>query len=930
MASFSDNPATIGFNPYIQQLPIQQMAEVGMQKQKQYDEGIQKIQSNIDNVAGLDVIRDVDKQYLQSKLNTLGSKLKTVAAGDFSNYQLTSSVGGMVTSIAKDHLIQNAVGSTSNYRKQSSIMEEARGKGELAPENEHDYNLKSNSYLNSDKPGELFNSKYTPFRDVSKKLFEIGKEVGLDEYTVQQLFQTDSQGNVLYDVDSKGNKLGPKFNPIMVEKHLKGRDMGKILSTFKNALTAADYNQLAITGKYVKRNLNEEGLSQEIISNYSKDITSTSGKIQSLKIDLDKENSKNNKNIDEINSLSEQIKFFENQQTSLQESRDRDIQAISKNPDGVRANLYTNNYLTSIARGLSTTTEETKNLINPMFTITMEQNKFNRDLQRDRISDQHWATEQRRADRKENREDYKLLEDINNRKLDLWLKYRIGTPPPGFKGVGGGINEPIRVEGNQMEIIGAANDDYSAGVETLNKINYDITLEFFKRINPKNTGENLSDYENRLKKGMYDISVSNKETIDPASGGVHTFTARFAGKQLEDWKKNPKDIPFEMRDLLSKQNELTKDLIVQKNRMSGLKQQAIKEAKEKGLDVEDYAQFEKNVKPTSITLKDGNAFSLSKQDVVDMTNLHPEVFNTFGKLTIDKQQEELMGQSRRRLELKYGADNLSKIETSMYGIVEAPSDNPFGGTHSFTTKVHPNIKAAGEFIQKSNYGKVAAIEAQLYIDKGFIKQPKSFPILRGDENKDDMNAKLSAIISKYNLKADEQQELLASIDKGRGKIIAVPGISNRQPIHYELSVTDEKGKTKSLSVDEGDFSYLTGNPAFANNATPKIIEQIEYAGTSSLDGTNNPKSTWWSMDDFKNLKGVDYTITADLVPDMGNPNNLWFKLYIHNKNKSIPPIPLTYDKSIPKFLPNGSLNQDVDRLPEGINASVIEQLLKKK
>ena len=45
------------------------------------------IQSNIDNIAGLDIVRGVDKAYLQSKLNQLGNNLMTVAAGDFSNFE---------------------------------------------------------------------------------------------------------------------------------------------------------------------------------------------------------------------------------------------------------------------------------------------------------------------------------------------------------------------------------------------------------------------------------------------------------------------------------------------------------------------------------------------------------------------------------------------------------------------------------------------------------------------------------------------------------------------------------------------------------------------------------------------------------------------------------------------------------------------------
>ena len=78
MASFTDQISQ--FNPYIQEIPIQEMVQVGMAKQAQYDQGVQKFQNYIDRISGLDVT-DKHKPYLQSKLNELGSRLKTVAAG---------------------------------------------------------------------------------------------------------------------------------------------------------------------------------------------------------------------------------------------------------------------------------------------------------------------------------------------------------------------------------------------------------------------------------------------------------------------------------------------------------------------------------------------------------------------------------------------------------------------------------------------------------------------------------------------------------------------------------------------------------------------------------------------------------------------------------------------------------------------------------
>ena len=120
MASYADKIPT--FNPYVAQLPVEAMVKVGMQKQQQYDEGLQKIQTTIDNVAGLDVANDVDKQYLQSKLDSLGNNLKTVAAGDFSNFQLVNSVNGMTKQISKDKNVINAVSSTAWLRSKCKYV----------------------------------------------------------------------------------------------------------------------------------------------------------------------------------------------------------------------------------------------------------------------------------------------------------------------------------------------------------------------------------------------------------------------------------------------------------------------------------------------------------------------------------------------------------------------------------------------------------------------------------------------------------------------------------------------------------------------------------------------------------------------------------------------------------------------------------------
>ena len=181
MAGFSEN-SPIQFSQYIPEINNDLALKVGMAKQQQYEQGIQRIQSTIDNVAGLDVYRDVDKQYLQSKLNELGNNLKWVGAGDFSDFQLVNSVNGMTNQLAKDQNVLNAVSSTAKIKKDQAFMEEERKNGKLHKNNEIYYNDSLSDYLSSKKIGEVFNGKYQTYTDYQKKWRDIKKELDEDMF----------------------------------------------------------------------------------------------------------------------------------------------------------------------------------------------------------------------------------------------------------------------------------------------------------------------------------------------------------------------------------------------------------------------------------------------------------------------------------------------------------------------------------------------------------------------------------------------------------------------------------------------------------------------------------------------------------------------------------------------------------------------------
>jgi hypothetical protein len=193
MASFTDAIST--FNPYVSQLPVDAMVKVGMYKQQKYDEGVQKIQGYIDNIAGLDVAKGPQKEYLQSKLNELGSNLKSVAAGDFSNQQVVNSVGGMATQLIKDPIIRNAVNSTQRLRQGQEELEDARKAGKSDKNNEDIFADEANKWLNDGSLDSSFRGRYTPYTDIIKLTKEGLTGAGLDASIAEQMFITEPGTN---------------------------------------------------------------------------------------------------------------------------------------------------------------------------------------------------------------------------------------------------------------------------------------------------------------------------------------------------------------------------------------------------------------------------------------------------------------------------------------------------------------------------------------------------------------------------------------------------------------------------------------------------------------------------------------------------------------------------------------------------------------
>lgn len=323
MASWTDKIPT--FNPYVAQLPVDAMVQVGMYKQKQYDEGIQKIQTNIDNIAGLDVIRDVDKVYLQSKLNQLGNDLRGVAAGDFSNFQLVNSVNGMTNQIVKDKNVQTAVASTAWARKEQAMMEDDRKNGKLTPDNEYHFNSKLNSWVSNDKVGVGFSQRYVQHFDVDKFARETFDAVKPDGFSYDQIYQLGADGKPMKD--GRGNLI---YSPTMTRMEKEGIFPPKVKATLEQIFSDARVGQqLNITGQYNYRGLDANQLAQKVSSQRTSVLSGYEDQIHELT--LQKSMGKNVQS--DIDNLEAKI-------ATVNSAYDDYANSALENPEAVRGALY--------------------------------------------------------------------------------------------------------------------------------------------------------------------------------------------------------------------------------------------------------------------------------------------------------------------------------------------------------------------------------------------------------------------------------------------------------------------------------------------------------------------------------------------------------------------------------------------------------------
>jgi hypothetical protein len=907
MASFTDSITQ--FNPYVSQLPVDAMVKVGMQKQAQYDQGVQKIQSQIDNVAGIDVYRPVDKTYLQSKLNQLGSKLTAVAAGDFSNQQLVNTVGGMATQVVKDRQIQNAVASTANIKKQDLLMEKEAAKGE-GLENQDLYNDQKMKYLSStEADGSFVNGRYVPYINVNKKLKDIADMVGIKGNILQQLFKTDTQGNPLpeYVKNPKTGKLeqrGYQWNDIATTESFKGKDAANLLSAFKSALTPADYQQLAITGRYMYKNYDATQIADLATNEYSDQISILDRKIDEQKLYLINAENAANPNTDDITAHSQMYELLNQQKDAILKNKTTIQDSILKGDlDAAKGSVYADRYLTDMSARMASVETSRKSEVSPLFEINDKNRNFALRVQEQK-DDNYW----KRLNYNLSASRFELEKDKNELdKMAFMMKY--GLDPKTLQPVNNVLPSELNMEDENIvnRVNTQVENKYESYVDATNQAAMTLAKEYFKAL-PGN--KDLTESQLNLKLA----NTLKKYNTPLVPGEENKILNNFALKGLALYKKNKDKVPFENQGAYETFDKLLQETTSMRTGLEAIDKKAKEMAKEQGIDINNIADISRSAKGFNMRILEGSeAFgdkpylnevvSLSKEDAMNLAKVRSSDNSLFTsdaeKLQVDTAYKKLV----------------SKFGERKAGLIVKQS-------RSYNTPVNDLIDKLNEGQNK----KFAKIKAQLYKDNSFIDQSQRVPIFVDDDNKEAVGNKLSTVLNQYkNIipgGEDVVNKLMDDITGNKFKAdVHVMPTGNFGETVYELEVN---GVT--IPISASDYPFLTNQKAPKVNTIPSFITMLDINGTSNMTGSNNKESgNLFNSSKFLNYKDPRYTLTGDYVLDKDNKDLYWLKLYKHDSYGKEDTKVISYDQPIPKYV-NEHFNSVLNTIPLGFTTDIIKQI----
>ena len=258
------------YSEYISALPADELIRVGTIKQQLYNEGVAKVQNQIDTLDqyGLTILKDEDKKYFTQEMDKF---MKTINEGaaktDFANMNSLKDLLSVGRPLENDPYILNAIQSSAEVKRRQQALASMKPE-ERSAANDFDFMSEAYDYLADSKVGAKISNAgkaYTPYVNLSKKYMEVVDKIKPQTIQVPQFV------NGRWIVTTKTEELSA----------------ARLNQAFEASLDESGRNQLRIDTKYDLYARGKENVAGEYVNNNLFLSQETARSIQATQADID-------------------------------------------------------------------------------------------------------------------------------------------------------------------------------------------------------------------------------------------------------------------------------------------------------------------------------------------------------------------------------------------------------------------------------------------------------------------------------------------------------------------------------------------------------------------------------------------------------------------------------------------------------------------
>lgn len=365
--AISRNHTPFQYSEYISPLPADDLIKIGTIKQQLYNEGVAKVQNQIDTLDqyGFSILKEEDKKYFSQEMDKFMKAINEGAAKtDFANINSLRDLLSVGRPLENDPLILNAIKASQEVQRRQQVISSLDPK-DRGPANDYFYMQDVYDYLSDGKVGSKLSSgkEYMPYVDVNGKIASRIKDLKADTY--QGLV---SRSNGLLDIATVEELTNIK-----------------VAEAIQSELDEKELTQLQLNAKYSLKNLGPENIQQMAMADFNqrymeaqKGLEIAIPKLKEARLMYQTSPTARNKELlDNAENIVENLNIsMESSASNAQRFAD-----INEVDDNLYYPYYLNNYITSKAREYSYKKEMHDYKPDELY---MENLKFNHDSIRDR------------------------------------------------------------------------------------------------------------------------------------------------------------------------------------------------------------------------------------------------------------------------------------------------------------------------------------------------------------------------------------------------------------------------------------------------------------------------------------------------------------------------------------------------------------------